>query len=530
MIKKTIFVLLSALLLLSNNIYAQSNTISEYGNYYFIKNDDALWMLEFDDITGKTYKPYKLLDNVASICRDYAIGYDGTVWKAEGDTVERLNYIQDVKKISAGSAGHILFIKNDNSLWGIGHNDLNQLGISGIEEEYTVPVKIMNNVSNAEVGFEHSIVLKTDGSVLTFGGTSYGVLGIPKDKYSEKQPYKVLENMKDIFAGETSSFAIDEHDTLYRWGTNYGNGVGLKETEIQRTPLEYIKNVKAVNSHWGFNLVLKTDNTLWIYGDNENTNEGYTSYPTGIRFKDLPVKICDDVNSLSEWKDSLSHKTLILKNNGELFEFDLVEGKQAHTPEYKMLKITDDVKLPATAEQAKNKQFTDISDKSDETQKAVNSLAKAGIIDGTSETEFSPDKPITRAEIAALLLRMTAKTEADSNGGFADVTPDKWYYNTAGTSKKYGIVSGFDDNTFRGDEAITGVQLVSLTARTLSAEKNISAQTQSKYSNIPEWAQSDIALAEQEGLVSVQSEINDIDAPMTRGEAAVILYRLYEKI
>ena len=79
----------------------------------------------------------------------------------------------------------------------------------------------MNNVSNAEIGFGHSIVLKNDGSILTFGSTAYGVLGIPEDKYSENQPHKVLENMKDVFAGETSCFAIDENDTLYRWGTNY---------------------------------------------------------------------------------------------------------------------------------------------------------------------------------------------------------------------------------------------------------------------------------------------------------------------
>lgn len=508
-----------------NNTSLPNKTISEYGDYYFIKNDNTLWGLKSNDIAEK-----KLIDNIKSICRNYAVGDDGTVWEIDKDTVKQLNLIQDVKKISSGPS-HTLFIKNDNSLWGIGCNDLNQLGISGTEEKYTVPVKIMDNVRNAEVGNEHSIVLKTDGSVLTFGSTSYGVLGIPEDKYSENQPHKVLENMKDVFAGETSCFAMDENDTLYRWGTNYGNGVGLKDTEIQKTPIKYVNDVKAVNSHWGFNLILKTDNTLWIYGDSETTKNGYTCYPIGMDFEDLPVKICDDVNSVSEWKDASSHKTLILKNNGELFEFDLAEGKQAHMPEYKIIKITDGIKLRQTAKQNKIKQFVDIESESDEVKKSVNSLTKAGIVEGTGETEFSPDKPITRAEIAALLLRMTAKNIDESNSDFVDVTTDKWYYNIAGASKKYGIVSGFDDNTFRGDDTITRLQLVSLTSRTLSAEKGISLDmSQMKYAYIPEWAQNDIALAEQEGLINIKNELKDIDEPMTRGEAAVILYRLYEKI
>ena len=302
--------------------------------------------------------------------------------------------------------------------------------------------------------------------------------------------------------------------------------VGLKDTEIQKTPIEYVNDVKAVNSHWGFNLILKTDNTLWIYGDSETTKTGYTCYPTGMDFKDLPVKICDDVNSVSEWKDATSHKTLILKNNGELFEFDLAEGKQGYIPEYKIIKITDGIKICKTAEP-----FVDIESKSDEVKKSVNSLTKAGIIEGTGETEFSPDKPITRAEIAALLLRMSAKTDEDGNGDFVDVTPDKWYYNTAGVSKKYGIVSGFEDNTFCGDEAVSTIQLVSLVSRVLRNEKNIEIKENvNVLSDIPEWAKDDIALAEQEGLINIKNELKDIDEPMTRGKAAVILYRLYEKI
>ena len=50
----------------------------------------------------------------------------------------------------------------------------------------------------------------------------------------------------------------------------------------------------------------------------------------------------------------------------------------------------------------------------------------AGIIKGISDTEFSPDEGINRAETAALLLRMTGKENETAEPMFSDVTADDW--------------------------------------------------------------------------------------------------------
>lgn len=427
-------------------------------------------------------------------------------------------------------SSHKLFVESDNSLWGIGTNYYGELGTGENSERYDKPVKIMNNVKEAKMGYRHSIILKTDGSVWTFGSNEYGVLGCGTEIKKSNVPIKIMDNIKEIFAGETSSFALDENNILYRWGTNYGNGVGLKESEIQSTPFKYVENAKSLNSHWGFNLVLKQDDTLWIYGESEENEKSYTCTPTGITLSDLPIKILDDVNSIEETVLQNDHKCKILKNNGELFEFDLIEGKEKHSPEYKTEKIAEGVELPKV-QITKILSFDDIVYKTDEMQKSIISLAKAGIISGTSDTQFSPDKPITRAEISALLLRMTAKDDENGNGDFSDVTSDKWYYNIAGASKKYGIISGFEDNTFRGDETITKVQMISLVSRALQNEKNIELSGNvNSSSNIPDWAKEDIAIAEKANIISDDTDLFNLEGHMTRGEAAVILYRLYNKI
>lgn len=56
---------------------------------------------------------------------------------------------------------HLLFINNDNSLWGAGENYTGQLGIktdANSDNSYSIPVNIINNAEMAEAGDEHSII------------------------------------------------------------------------------------------------------------------------------------------------------------------------------------------------------------------------------------------------------------------------------------------------------------------------------------------------------------------------------------
>ena len=73
-------------------------------------------------------------------------------------------------KCISASAGqyHILIVKSDNTLWGLGWNDYGQLGQSE-QEKYVEPIKIMEDVKHAVAGADHSIILKTNGGVVTFG-------------------------------------------------------------------------------------------------------------------------------------------------------------------------------------------------------------------------------------------------------------------------------------------------------------------------------------------------------------------------
>ena len=515
------------------NCYA-NNTISEDNSCYAIKNDKTLWTWtpNIDDDGVQKIHSEKILDNVVSVKTGYAIKSDGTLWALRNgylsDQVEfPVKVMGDVASIYEGRS-HALIIKKDRTLWGIGYNDEGQLGTGENIEQYYNPVKIMNNVKDAAVGSEHSIVLKTDGSVWTFGSNAYGQLGCGKEIKKSGIPIKVMDNVKNIYAGVSASFAVTDDKKLFRWGTNYGDIVGDNSDLYKFTPTEYTDCVSQVSSKWGFNLVVKDDGTLWAYGESEEDEHIALGNNRSI---DAPVKIADGVNCISEYSYIDFNNTLVLKDTGELFEFNIVPQEKEDDAQYVLNEIFDDVKLSNYENDVPDIKYEDISEKSEEIQKSIEALSKAGIIYGTSENEFSPDKYVSRAEAAAMFLRMIGKENEQSKTDFTDVTSDKWYYNIAGTSQKYGLINGFEDNTFRGDDTISNIQFITLCARVLMNETNTELKETINFENVPDWAKKEIAVAVGENLISADNKI--LESPnenITRGEAAVILYKLYNKI
>jgi hypothetical protein len=184
------------------------------------------------------------------------------------------------------------------------------------------------------------------------------------------------------------------------------------------------------------------------------------------------------------------------------------------------------------------KDFDDIKGLNAEVQGAIKLLASKGIINGTSEKEFSPEDEITRAEIATLIVKMLGVYDPNADGGFDDVKKTDWYFGTAGSSKNENIIVGYEDNTFRGTTTIPKLQILAVSSRVLknymgyhdvsNAESVNAAYTDN---SIADWSKNDIALATEANIVvkRVDGEFAG-DDEITRGEAAVIIARLYDKL
>lgn len=183
------------------------------------------------------------------------------------------------------------------------------------------------------------------------------------------------------------------------------------------------------------------------------------------------------------------------------------------------------------------KSFSDISNKSAEMQKAILYLTSKGIINGTSATTFSPDGSINRQQIAALLMRALGKVDNTATTTFTDVSRSSGLYTAIASSQQHGVINGYPDNTFRGTNVISRAQIVTVSGRVLTSEMNYKAPADTsiylaRYSDtVPDYAQDMVALATREGLIVYRTDGTFSGAKnMSRGDAAIILYRLFQKI
>ncbi len=162
-------------------------------------------------------------------------------------------------------------------------------------------------------------------------------------------------------------------------------------------------------------------------------------------------------------------------------------------------------------------------------------LASKGIMRGASEKEFTPQAKITRADFMYSLIRaLGADAEVEMN--FDDIDKDAYYYKEIGMAKKLGITSGTGNNRFSPDSVITRQDMMVLTDKALKLIKKLKLQGPAseleKFTDrslIASYATGSIASIVKEGLiVGSGGGINPLGST-TRAEAAVFLYKIYNK-
>jgi hypothetical protein len=181
--------------------------------------------------------------------------------------------------------------------------------------------------------------------------------------------------------------------------------------------------------------------------------------------------------------------------------------------------------------------FADMSLKPEEMRNAVAFLASRGVLNGTSANEFTPDAVITRAETAAILVRLLCDYGSDSpqDGAFTDIMESDWFKSAAYASARLGLIGGYEDGTFKGRGVITKNELLTVAARILTSEMSwneageAAVRDLSRYKDgVAGWAAKSVALASKAKLYPerVDGSFSGGEG-VTRGDAVIIIYRLF---
>jgi alpha-tubulin suppressor-like RCC1 family protein len=224
------------------------------------------------------------------------------------------------KQISAGF-NHTSAVKTDGTLWVWGNNDLCQLGTGDVTGRST-PVSIFsdgNTWSEVSSGYDHTAAIKTDGTLWAWGNNSHGQLGTNAfdNKSTPVTTFVGGTDWKQVSCGRRHTSAIKTDGTLWSWGNNFLLGYDKEFSPIvgrssgtRRYPESRRLIDKIFFMYYGYDGVgnlepmlvddfiptfsfngshiaaVKTDGTLWVWGNNTSGVLGINSAVVG---KSTPV-------------------------------------------------------------------------------------------------------------------------------------------------------------------------------------------------------------------------------------------------
>lgn len=128
--------------------------------------------------------------------------------------------------------------------------------------------------------------------------------------------------------------------------------------------------------------------------------------------------------------------------------------------------------MVTTAEVSANEALGDLNESYAQTE--ILRLVEAGIISGYEDGTFRPAQAVTRADLAKILvlsLRLAEEPEAAS--GFEDVPEDAWYRGYVGALVKSGITQGTSATAFSPNEPVTREQTAVFFIRALGLEDKV---------------------------------------------------------
>lgn len=290
-----------------NNVVA----ITAGGNYYLALKSDGTVFSWGNNSVGqlgdgtleRREKPVKVMELfcIKAIAaggeHNIALKEDGTVWtwgnnrdgelgnydgydphkvyqNLKSPIPKKVKGIDNVKEVDAGRF-HTVVVKNDGTVWSWGWNQHGQLG-EGDESESCTPAEVsgVKDIIGIAAGEYHTVAIKNDGTIYSWGLNRDGQLGINSLEMTSKKPQIVIgmSNTKAIGAGESHTIALKQDGSMFAWGDNEVGQIGDGTISNKRTPVqvENLKSIMSISAGGAHSTALDSEGKLWTWGWNDS--------------------------------------------------------------------------------------------------------------------------------------------------------------------------------------------------------------------------------------------------------------------
>jgi len=305
-----------------------------------------------------------LTDIAAGYTYSVALKFDGTVWGwgsngrgelGDGTLTKSATPVQavgltQVIAITAG-ASHTVALRDDGTVWAWGNNGSGQLGTatgfcSTVFPDLpctATPVQVegISDVTAVAAGAFHTVALRTDGTVWTWGSNIFGTLGdgTTTNRISPEQ-VPGLTDVTAIAAGSAYTLALKKDGTVWAWGNNglgqLGSATDFCNSDYDYLPcstiplqVEGFSGATALAAGNSRTFALKADGTVWAWGSGL-LGDG----TTGGSISPVQVTGLTDVTAIAAG----SSHTLALREDGTVWAWgdgsdgQLGDGERSSSP------------------------------------------------------------------------------------------------------------------------------------------------------------------------------------------------------
>ena len=225
--------------------------------------------------------------------------------------------------VAAGS--HSLGFKTDGTLWSWGLGASGQLGHATGIVNRSSPVQIGTLTSwssNIAAGIFHSLAIRTNGTLWSWGLGSSGQLGQATGIVNRSSPVQVgtLTGWSRVAASSSChSLAVRTNGTLWGWGIGTSGQLGQVTAAVNRSSPTQIGTLTAWSAVFSANtyaFATRTDGTLWSWGLGTS---GQLGHVTAAVSRSSPVQ----VGTLTGWSAATggTGQTIALRTNGTLWSW-----------------------------------------------------------------------------------------------------------------------------------------------------------------------------------------------------------------